>query len=122
VTATLANPNRIESTMLTSFEALVARMSQLPIREERPHKFVRTGLVGNNQIRLMDLERGYEETGWCAKEHILYVLEGSLILYFDGETLELHAGDVANLPPGDRYRHRPEPAGERVRLLLIEPR
>ncbi len=99
---------------------LAGSARQRTAHRELPHKLVKACALGRNKIRVMDLERGYEEPGWCTKGHLLYVLEGTLILHFDDETLELGPGDVADLPAGNFHRHRPEPAGEKVRSLLVE--
>jgi hypothetical protein len=53
--------------MIAKRETLVLRLSQANLEEELPHKLVKAGRAGTVRIRIMDLERGYEEPGWCAK-------------------------------------------------------
>jgi quercetin dioxygenase-like cupin family protein len=76
--------------------------------------------VGNQQLRLVELEKGLEHPEWCQTGHVGYVLEGRLALEFDRETLELGPGDGFILPEGKACRHRPEPLTDRVVLLLSE--
>jgi len=48
------------------------------------------------------------------------VLEGTLAIEFDHETLEYRAGDGLILPAGETARHRPVPVSDHVLLVLCE--
>ena len=111
----------IKSEGLEPPSPLVLPLSQAPWREELPKKLAKIGIVESTRIRVLRLERGYDEPGWCTRPHTLYVISGSLAIRFDYSVVSMESGDVAVLPAGIKHRHRPEPLTDIVELLLIEP-
>lgn len=72
------------------------------------------------RMRVVELERGYEEPGWCAKGHVVYVLEGEGVIDFDGAEETFHPGDAILIPQGPAHRHRITPTSDRVRLFVVD--
>ena len=81
--------------------------------ETRPfedHGAVRLLNVNGRQVGLGTFEPGWSwradvkpivETGSCEFPHFLYVISGRMrVVMDDGREVELHAGDVASIPPG----------------------
>lgn len=100
---------------------MVLPLSHAPWREELPKKLAKIGIVDSTRIRVLRLERGYDEPGWCTRPHTLYVINGRLAIRFDDSAVPMEPGDVAVLPAGIEHHHRPEPLTDVVELLLIEP-
>jgi mannose-6-phosphate isomerase-like protein (cupin superfamily) len=111
----------IKSERLRPPSGLVFPLSKAPWREELPKKLAKIGIVESTRIRVLRLERGYDEPGWCTRPHTLYVINGRLALRFDDSAVPMEPGDVAMLPAGIEHRHRPEPLTDIVELLLVEP-
>jgi amino-acid N-acetyltransferase len=99
----------------------VLLLGQIPWQRELAHKLVKADTADGTRVRLVELERGYDEPGWCERPHVVYVLSGSLIMRFDDASLAMQTGDAAVLREGPAHRHRPEPITDRVVLLLVEP-
>ncbi len=76
--------------------------------------------VGDQQLRVVEFERGLEHPAWCERGHIGYILQGKLALEFDEETLEFGEGEGFIIPDGKANRHRPVPLTEHVLLILSE--
>ena len=62
--------------------------------------------VGDMRVREVCYSAGYLADHWCAKGHVLLVLEGALTVEFqDGSTLDLRARDACCLAD-DAVPHR----------------
>ncbi len=79
-------------------------------------------VAGDRRVRLLELEGGFTEEGWCHHEHFGIVLEGRVYLELpEGETV-LEAGDPITLPSDEHHRHKAKvPEDRHVRLFLVEP-
>lgn len=54
----------------------------------------RTKEIGNIRVRMVEYSPGYLADHWCARGHVLLVLEGKLTTELqDGRKFVLHAGD-----------------------------
>lgn len=54
----------------------------------------RTKEIGNIRVRIVEYSPGYLADHWCARGHVLLVLEGELTTELqDGRKFVLHAGD-----------------------------
>jgi amino-acid N-acetyltransferase len=95
-------------------------LSQASWEQEFPHKLVKCDATEGTRVRVVELERGYDEPGWCERSHVAYVVRGRLAMRFDSAVTTMNTGDVAVLAEGPAHRHRPEPLTEKVVLLLVE--
>lgn len=78
-------------------------------------------VTGDQQMRLLRLEHGFEEADWCLKGHIGYVLEGAFRIDFDGTMEVFRKGDGLAIPGGADHKHKALIGeGESVELLLFE--
>lgn len=80
----------------------------------------RTFEQGNIRVRLVDYSPGYSADHWCARGHVLLVLEGRL-------TTELKDGRVFELLPGMSYHAEDDPENphrsrteEGARLFIVD--
>lgn len=89
---------------------------------ESPAPKVRRKLhrVGNQQLRVVEFQRGLEHPEWCQTGHVGYVLDGRLALEFEQHTCECGPGDGFIIPAGESDRHRPVPLTDHVLLVLCE--
>jgi len=80
----------------------------------------KTALIPGTRIRIIQFSPGFEQTGWCDKDHVGYVLEGRMETQFeDGRTIVYSEGDGIVIPGG--HRHRSKNAGDdNVTLFVIE--
>ena len=71
------------------------------------------------RVRRVDYSPGYVSDHWCAKGHVLYVLEGELITELDdGRTVTLRSGQSYQVSD-DAERHRSRsPLG--AALLIVD--
>jgi quercetin dioxygenase-like cupin family protein len=89
---------------------------------ESPAQKVRRKLHQNvdRQLRIVEFAQGLEHPEWCETGHIGYVLEGTMALEFDDQTVEVGPGEGFIIPDGPSHRHRPIPLTDHVRLVLSE--
>lgn len=76
---------------------------------------------GDARFRIVEFAAGFAEPEWCARAHRGLVLDGTLVVDFDGGSLEIEAGAALDIPAGEAHRHRARPAGALVRLFLVDP-
>jgi len=89
---------------------------------ESPNPKMRHKMVhrGGMRLRLIEVEPGYEEPTWCEHGHVIYVLEGSGMIDFDGTEQPFGEGQAVVVPAGPAHRHRLSPGGETVRLFVVD--
>jgi hypothetical protein len=76
---------------------------------------------GNQRLRLVELTDEYAEKELCEKEHIGYVVEGRIIIEFNGKSILFKKGDGIFITGGKENRHKGIMAkGEKVLLLFFE--
>jgi quercetin dioxygenase-like cupin family protein len=80
----------------------------------------RTFEQGNIRVRMVEYSPGYRADHWCARGHVLLVLEGRL-------TTELKDGRVFELLPGMSYHAEDDPSNphrswteEGARLFIVD--
>lgn len=72
-------------------------------------------------IRLVEFSDEFNEKDWCTKGHVGYVLEGRLLIDFDGTVTEFTTGDGLFIPKGEGNRHRGHVrTGEKALVVLFE--
>lgn len=47
---------------------------------------------------------GFADPNWCPRSHLLYVLEGTLTLEFEHETLTVPCGQACRIDAGTQHR------------------
>jgi quercetin dioxygenase-like cupin family protein len=78
----------------------VTEWSSVPQEEykgETGTSFWRVFEQGNMRVRIVDYSPGFRSDHWCARGHVLLVLEGEL-------TIELKDGQVFPMPPGTSFQ------------------
>ncbi len=88
---------------------------------EAPARGIRfkTFVHGTQQVRLLELSKGFEEREWCMRAHAFHVLEGEFSLRLRERTLRMKSGDVGLLGSGEGHKAVLR-RGEQARLLLFE--
>jgi len=72
----------------------------------------RTIEVGNLRVRKVDYSPGYLADHWCARGHVILVLEGELVSELrDGRQFRLTAGMSYHVADGEAEAHRSSTAG-----------
>ncbi len=74
----------------------------------------------NQQVRLIELSKGFSHPEWCEKGHVGYVLEGELEIEFESRIESYACGDVIFIPEGAEHKHRPSCKGDMVTFLSTE--
>ena len=72
------------------------------------------------RLRLVELNRGFNEREWCTKGHVGYVLEGEMEIRFGAGAVSYSAGDGVFIPAGDQHRHKAKVMSNFVKLILVE--
>lgn len=75
---------------------------------------------GVKKVRLLELEKGLNHPHWCETGHIGFVVEGTIEIIFDGESVEYTRGDGLFIPQGTPDRHIPKPLTDKVVLFMVE--
>ncbi len=101
-------------------EHLVLSFADVPWQQSGPHCRIKGIVRGQQQLRLVEFQRGFKEDGWCEKGHVGYVLEGTLDIEFPDQTVSAKAGDGVWIPAGYETRHRAHVVGESAQLILFE--
>jgi len=74
--------------------------SKIPAKEykgETGTSFWRVFEAGNIRVRMVEYSPGFRSDHWCARGHVLLVLEGEL-------TIELKDGRAFRMPPGTSFQ------------------
>ncbi|MBL8620399.1 MAG: DHCW motif cupin fold protein [Myxococcales bacterium] len=79
----------------------------------------RTITAGTARVRLVEYSPGYVADHWCAKGHVVLVLDGELISeQQDGSRATLTAGQVYVVADGDGAHRSHSPRG--ARLFIVD--
>ena len=79
----------------------------------------RTLEVGNVRARIVEYSAGYVADHWCARGHVLFVLEGELLTELkDGRTMTLTAGMSYVVADDDGQHRSSSPRG--ARLFIVD--
>lgn len=80
--------------------------------------FSRTVRDGNLRVRMVEFSVGYRADHWCAKGHVVLVLEGALITELDdGRTFLTTAGNSFQVGDGDGQHRTYTDVGARVFIV-----
>src|SRR5438105_883433 len=55
-------------------------------------------------VALLEFAPGFEDPSWCARDHVIYVLEGELTVELEGGRRTVSAGDACVLRGAERHR------------------
>lgn len=72
------------------------------------------------QIRLLEFTADFVEEDWCVKNHIGFVLEGSLEINFGGTIVNFTAGQGIFILEGENNQHKARSVTTVVKLILVE--
>jgi len=75
--------------------------------------------LNDYQIKIVKVEGDFVWHDHSNTDEFFFVIEGTLFIEFEGETMELNAGELYVVPKG--VQHRPY-ALEECKVMLIEPR
>lgn len=79
----------------------------------------RTVEAGNVRVRIVEYSAGYVADHWCARGHVVFVVEGELITELaDGRNTTLTAGETYVVADGDG-EHRSSSTGG-ARLFIVD--
>lgn len=85
---------------------------------ERGTAIWRTLQRGDLRIRIVEYMRGYIADHWCAKGHVVYCLEGELIIELgDGRTFVLRPGMSYQVADGETPHRSRTLVGARVFIV-----
>lgn len=72
------------------------------------------------QVRLVEFTDQFVETDWCKKGHIVYILEGTLEVNFDGNVVVFKAGDGLCIPEGEKDKHMGKALTKVLKMIFVE--
>ena len=76
---------------------------------------------GSRQLRLVRFYDDFIEKNWCTKSHIGLILNGEMIINFDGELKKYKKGDGIWIEKGLLSKHKVIiEKGKHVELILFE--
>lgn len=79
----------------------------------------RTCEVGNVRVRMVEYSPGYVADHWCARGHVVHLLEGELVTELaDGRTNTMRAGETYVVADRDGEHRSRSPGG--ARLLIVD--
>ncbi len=71
------------------------------------------------RLRLVEFLPGFDDSNWCSKGHVVFVLEGAVESHYEDGVTPRHAGEAYIIPPGIAHRSR-NPHGVPARLLIVD--
>ena len=74
-----------------------------------------THIRGKRGVRILPVE-----TDWCKKGHIVYILEGTLEVNFDGNVVVFNTGDGLFIPAGEKDKHMGKALTKVVKMIFVE--
>ena len=75
---------------------------------------------GDCQLRMVEITREFVEADWCEKCHFGIVLEGELVIDFDGNFVSYKQGDGVYIPAGGKNRHKAKALTHVARIVFVE--
>lgn len=81
---------------LAAFDALPWTQGGHPLEQKKVH--------GERPLGLLRFAPGFADPNWCPRSHILLVLEGSLQLEFERQTVTVQAGQACQIDAGTAHR------------------
>lgn len=76
---------------------------------------------GEHRVRLVEFSEEFSEKDWCTKEHVGYVIDGSISIDFDRKLVNFKSGDGLFIPKGEANKHKGRIAkGEKALIILFE--
>jgi len=75
--------------------------------------------LNDYQVKIVKVEGDFVWHDHSDTDEFFFVIEGTLFIEFESETMELNAGELYVVPKG--VQHRPFAHGE-CKVMLIEPR
>ena len=72
--------------------------------------------VDEKIVRILELQPGFQETQWCYKGHIGYVITGAIEVEFESDSQQFQAGDVIVLPAA--IGHKAKSIGKTTLFLV----
>ncbi len=90
-------------------------------REEVLPGFKQKKVLKNNMIvRLINVDVGFVENGWCMKEHSGYIIKGNLIVELENNELIFEPGQALLLFKNIKHRVNMLKATSGVEFILFE--
>lgn len=86
---------------------------------QKPGALQKEVIIGENKMRILELDDSFVEQHWCEKGHLGYVIEGALSMVIDGEVVTFSAGDGMAIPAGTKHK-AVIASGEKAVLMLLE--
>lgn len=92
----------------------------MPWEEVLPGFKQKKVLEGNTIIRLVELDAGFVEDGWCMKEHSGYIIKGKLIVQIENKETIFEKGHALLLLKNTKHRINMLKATSGVEFILFE--
>ena len=75
---------------------------------------------GERQLRMVEITREFVETEWCERCHFGVVLEGELVIDFNGDLVSYKQGDGVYITGGGNHKHKARSLTNVARLVFVE--
>jgi ethanolamine utilization protein EutQ (cupin superfamily) len=75
---------------------------------------------GDRRLRLVEMTREFTETDWCENCHFGIVLEGEMVIDFDGNFVSYKQGDGVIIPGGEGHKHKAKALTHVARMVFVE--
>ncbi len=99
---------------------ILKRFADLPWDEIAPGAREKRFADANQTIRLVQFSPPFQETEFCTKEHVGFVVSGEFAIEFADSRVQFREGDALSIPAGSASAHRAIVTHE-VTLFLVEP-
>ncbi len=112
---------RFSNKLETTVEEPLLRFAEIPWTEIAPGAREKAFQSNFKTVRLLQLSPGFEESDWCRRQHIGFVLAGSLEIRFANRVVVYQQGDGISIAAGEISQHRAIVGEEPVTMFLIDP-
>jgi hypothetical protein len=76
----------------------------MPWETAHPGFRVKAYKGGECRLRMVEITREFVELDWCKNCHFGIVLEGEMVIDFDGEFVSYKPGDGVYIPTGQKHK------------------
>lgn len=100
---------------------LLVRFDELPWSSPMPWIRKKEIVINEQKLRLVEFSEDFVEADWCLKGHMGYIIEGQLLLDFNGTKVHYKKGDGVFIPEGEPTKHKVNiEKGKKALIFLIE--
>ena len=115
------SPSPISNIPEDIVEEPLLRFEDIPWNDIAPGAREKAFQCDSKTVRVLQLSPGFEEVEWCRRQHLGFIVSGSLEIQFTNRVLKYEQGDGISIAAGEISKHSARVGEEPVTMFLIDP-